>query len=289
MPDKFTATWLSHSSVSDFLNCPRAYYLKNVYKDPKTNHKIQITSPALALGSSVHEVVESLSLLPTKDRFSESLLEKFDRVWKKYSGKRGGFLDKDTEAEYKLKGETMLSRVTKNPGPVANLSVKIKEGLPYYWLSEEDNIILCGKVDWLEYLPDSDSVHIIDFKTGKNKEKDDSLQLPIYHLLVKNTQKRKVDRASYWYLAQEDQLEPKELPDLLTAHEHILSIGKKIKVARQLNVFKCPEGESGCWHCRPMEQILKGEGEYVGENDFRQDMYILPTKNQTQEEDSVIL
>jgi len=74
MNDKFTATWVSHSSIRDFLNCPRAYYLNNVYKDPATNHKIQIVSPALSLGSSVHEVIESLSNLPTKDRFKESLL-----------------------------------------------------------------------------------------------------------------------------------------------------------------------------------------------------------------------
>jgi ATP-dependent helicase/DNAse subunit B len=65
----------------------------------------------------------------------------------------------------------------------------MKEDLPHYWLSEDDGIILCGKIDWLQYLPDTDSVHIVDFKTSKNKEKANSLQLPIYLLLVSNTQK----------------------------------------------------------------------------------------------------
>ena len=55
--DKFTATWISHSSISDFLKCPRAYYLKNMYKDPKTGHKIQLMSPPFELGKDVDEVI----------------------------------------------------------------------------------------------------------------------------------------------------------------------------------------------------------------------------------------
>ncbi|KKU87195.1 MAG: hypothetical protein UY16_C0035G0009 [Candidatus Gottesmanbacteria bacterium GW2011_GWA2_47_9] len=76
--DKFTATWVSHTSIADFLNCPRAYYLRNVYRRPETNHKIQLVSPPLSLGSAIHEVLESLSVLPTKVRFTEPLLSKFD-------------------------------------------------------------------------------------------------------------------------------------------------------------------------------------------------------------------
>lgn len=287
MPDKYTATWVSHSSISDFLECPRAYYLKNVYKDPKTNNKINLMSPPLALGSAVHEVVESLSVLPTKDRFKESLLKKFEKAWKKVSGKNGGFTSSEVEQRYKLRGENMLRRVMEHPGPVANLAVKIQEDLPHYWLSEEDEIILCGKVDWLEYLPDEDSVHIIDFKTSKSEENESSLQLPIYHLLVHNTQKRKVSKASYWYLDMKDELTPKELPDLVRAKNEVLEIARQVKTARQLERFRCPNGEDGCRACRPYERILKGEAEYVRQNDYGADVYILDkTKD---EPESVIL
>lgn len=289
MPDKFSAVWVSHSSLSDFLKCPRSYYLKNVYKDPNTGHKVQLITPQLALGASVHEVIESLSIIPTKDRFKASLLEKFEKVWKKYSGKRGGFTDPDTEAKYKQRAEAMLNRVSQNPGPLATLAVKIKEDLPQYWISEHDNIILCGKVDWLEYLPDEDSVHIIDFKTGKNKEDEASLQLPIYHLLVHNTQHRKVAKASYWYIDQDDVLTPKELPNLIEAHDEVLMHAKKVKVARQLGVFKCPQGDGGCFACKPLESILRGEAEQVGINDFNQDMYIIPYTGSNQETESMIL
>jgi len=227
MPDKFAALWVSHSSISDFLKCPRAYYLKNIYKDTDSGRKIQISSAPLSLGSAVHEVVEALSEISTQDRFKDSLLEKFEQAWKKYSGRIGGFSSINHEEEYKQQGRDMIRKIMNDPGPLKNLSVKIKADLPQYWLSEEDEIILCGKIDWLEYLPASDSVHVIDFKTSKSEEDKESLQLPIYHLLVANTQKRKVEKASYWYLRFMDELQEKELPNLLEAREQILTIAKK--------------------------------------------------------------
>src|SRR3989344_7363851 len=180
--DKFSAVWVSHSSISDYLKCPRAYYLNNVYKDPKTGHKISLMAPPLALGQAVHEVIEALSVIPTSKRFQESLIDKFERTWVKFNGKMGGFFDEKTEQAYKLRGLNMIKRVQTNPGPLKNLSVKINMDLPHYWISEEDNLILCGKIDWLEYLEETDSVHVIDFKTSKSEEDLESLQLPIYHL-----------------------------------------------------------------------------------------------------------
>lgn len=284
MPDKYTATWVSHTSLCDFLHCQRAYYLKNVYRNPDTGHKIQLMSPPLALGSAVHEVIESLSILPTDRRFSEPLLEKFERSWKKVSGKMGGFSDEEHEQRYKARGEAMLKRVITNPGPLKNLAVKIKEDLPHYWLSEDDEIILCGKIDWLEYLPNVDAVHIIDFKTSKKEEDGNSLQLPIYHLLVHNCQHRTVKKASYWYLEFSDDLTEKELPDLEEAREQIMDPARKMKLARKLELFKCLHG--GCSACESLERVIRGEGELVGTNSYNQDVYILNTDTT---EESVIL
>ena len=275
MPDKYTAVWVSHSSISDYLTCPRSYYLKNVYKDPKTNHKIQITSPPLALGQVVHQVLESLSILPSTKRFSHPLMEKFHRQWEKISGKKGGFFDLATENQYKGRGQKMIQRVIDHPGPLGKLAIKIDEDLPYYYLSETDNIILCGKIDWLEYQPDENAVHIIDFKTSVKAEKTGSLQFPIYHLLVKNCQNRKVAQASYWYLDRNDHLTPKKLPDLRKSHDKILKIAKNIKLARQLNNFKCPEGDDGCFACRNFEKILQGKAEFIGVGGYGRDVYIL--------------
>ena len=287
--DKYSAVWVSHSSIGSFLECPRAYYLKNIYKDPKTGHKIKITSPPLALGMAVHEVVESLSEMKTDLRFKEPLMDKFERSWKKVAGKMGGFNDPDTEFKYKERGAEMIRRVVKNPGPLKELAVKINMELPYYWLSEEDNIILCGKIDWLKYNPGTDSVEIIDFKTSKHEEGGESLQLPIYSLLVHNCQKRKVDGAWYWYLESNDELTKKELPDVAESQEKVLKIAKKIKLARQLERFVCPEGEAGCRACRPMEMVLKGEAEFVGNDEYKADVYILNRPTRNEDEDSRIL
>ncbi len=243
--DKFSAVWVSHSSIGDFLKCPRAYYLRNVYKDSKTGHKITLMSPPLALGQIVHEIIESLSVLPTEERFKESLIAKFDKAWQKVTGKKGGFSSDEQEQKYKKRGEEMLRRVMKNPGPLKNLAVKIKMDLPHFWLSEADNIILCGKVDWLEYFPDTDTVHILDFKTGKNDEDGESLQLPIYRLLVANCQKREAVKASYWYLERNDEPTEQVLPNIEAAREKVLKIAKEIKLARKLEVFKCPQ-QTGC-------------------------------------------
>ena len=274
MKDKYKAVWVSHSSIADFIACPRAYYLRNVYKDPKTGNKITVTSPALSLGQAVHEVIESLSVLPVEDRLSVSLLKKFDVAWQKVTGKLGGFKDHESEEEYKERGRQMLKRVENNPGPILKKAVKIvTDFMPYYYLSDEDDIILCGKIDWLEYLEDTDSVHIIDFKTGKNQEGEESLQLPIYLLLASNTQSRTVSKASYWYLNKNDELTPKELPNIVDSKDKVLTVARRIKLARQLNHFVCPTG--GCMKCRPLERVLKSEGEKVGTSDTRQDIYIL--------------
>lgn len=288
MPDKYSAVWLSHSSISDFLACPRSYFLKNVYKDPKTNRKVQVVNPALSLGSIVHQVLEALSVLPIDKRFSTPLLKTFNKAWQQVSGIAGGFVDTATENEYKKRGQDMLDMVTKNPGILKKLAVKIKEDLPYFWLSEVDNLILCGKVDWLEYQKDTDSVHIVDFKTGRHQQKEDSLQLPIYHLLVSNCQTRPVSKASYWYLENGPDLSPQKLPDLADSAQRILKIGKKIKLARQLNHFSCPKGDNGCLHCRSFEQIVKGKAKYVGTSNFR-DNYLVNPDNIQPDKQSVIL
>ena len=273
--DEYSATWVSHSSISDFLKCPRAYYLRNVYKNPRTGHKMTIVTPPLALGQAVHEVIESLAILPVEERLKISLVKKLDPVWLKITGKRGGFKNHKEEIEYKQRGVQMLINLQENPGPILEKAIKIKSkmNLPHFWLNQDDGIILGGKIDWLKYNQTDDSVQIIDFKTGKNEEKEDSLQLPIYLLVATNTQSKKVDGAAYWYLDRDDGIVEKKLPEAREAYERVYKIAKRIQLARKINHFKCPTG--GCFACRPFEKILKGEGEFVGVSDTRQDVYML--------------
>ena len=287
--DKYTAVWVSHSSISDFLKCPRAYFLRNIYKGPASGRKISLINPALALGQAIHKTLEALSVLPVDARFSKPLLKRFDRAWSKISGEKGGFDSQSQEKSFKQRGEKIIKMVIKNPGPLEKLAVKINKDLPWYWLSEKDNIILCGKIDWLEWLKESDSVHIIDFKTGRGVEDEGSLQLPIYCLLVHNCQQRKVAKASYWYLDRNKKPTEQKLPNLKKADEQVLAVAKKIKLIRQLEKFDCPEGKEGCRHCQPFEKILTGEAVLIGINDFGQNVYILKRASFAETIDSEIL
>ncbi len=289
--DKYSAVWVSHSSMGDFLKCPRCYYLHNVYKSPKTGRKMNIVNPALSLGSAVHEVLEGLADFKAEERpvklTKAALLESLEKAWGKVSGRKGGFTSAEEEAEARTRAEAMISRAEKNPGPLLEKTVKIKEGSngmpPNFFLSEEDNIILCGKIDWLVYQSEDDSVHILDFKTGKNEENEDSLQLPIYQLLLKNLQKRKVTGASYWYIDRDNAPVKVNLPPFDESLQKVLKVARQVKKARDLasiegpeEAFQCPRGSDGCYACKPFEAILRGEAEYIGVGDMRQDLYLIP-------------
>ena len=161
--------------------------------------------------------------------------------------------------------------------------------LPYFWLSEEKNIILSGKIDWMEYLPDTDSIHIIDFKTSKNEEKEDSLQLPIYYILARKCQARHISRMSYWYLERkEDGLVEQELPDEKVILNTIIENALEIQLATKLGRFKCKQPD-GCYSCKPLELLLKGEGEFVGVNNYKEDIYVLDSASSGVSTESEIL
>ncbi len=277
--DKYGAVWVSHSSMGDYIRCPRAYYLHNVYKDPKTRRKISIVNGALSLGVSVHNTLEALKDLPLEQRMQRDLIQDFEAEWLKIAGKTGGFKDLEEESVAKERGLAMIHRVIAAPGPIARKTVRLKAGVndmpPNFYLSEEDNIILCGLIDWLEYIPEDDSIKVIDFKTGKHDENEDSLQLPIYLLLLNELQKRPVSGAAYWYLDREDGYVEKSLPSASEAKEEVLSVARKVKAAREKGEYDCPRGIEGCFSCRPFEAILKGEAEYLGVGGFGQDIYFL--------------
>jgi ATP-dependent helicase/DNAse subunit B len=268
--------WVSHTSMRDFLNCPRAYFLRNIYKDPKTGKKINIINPALALGNTVHDVLEELSELKSEDRFRVNLIEKYEAAWQRMAGELGGFRDIEEETVFKQRGEKMIKRVMENPGPLLNKALKLRsiDSLPpRYLISPKENILLCGKIDWLEYFPEDDSVHIIDFKTGLHEEEIDSLQLPIYTLLVRNCQKRNIKKISYWYLESSNKPVEMPMPDIETAHKRVMEIAMQVKDLRKKGIFECKR-ENGCFACRPLEKIVNGEAKYIKTSGY-QDIYVV--------------
>jgi ATP-dependent helicase/DNAse subunit B len=281
--DKYSAVWVSHSSMGDFLRCPRLYYLHNVYKDPKTGNKIGIVNPALSLGVAVHEVLEGLAKFSSETRMERNLIEIYAQVWEKVKGKQGGFMHDEQEVEYFERGKKMIEQVIQNPGPLTRKRVLLPEGkmLPHFVLSEENNLILCGKVDWIEYIENDDSLHIIDFKTGKYGEKEGSLQLPIYLLLADALQKRIVSKASYWYLDRPEGFVDVPLVDLEVSRKEVMRAALEVKKARDTNTYICARSPQKCFDCEPYEAILSKDPtvEFVGKGEYKQDKYIYTPKD----------
>jgi len=277
-PNKYEAVWVSHSSINDFLKCPRAYFLHNMYKTP-AGRKINIVNSHLSLGIAVHETLEGLLNYKAEDRFKKPLLQTFEENWQKVSGKAGGFKTTQEEADAKERAQKMIERVDANRGPLEKLAVKLPDHNnnmpPNFYLSQEENIVLSGKIDWLEYLPESDSVRVIDFKTGKNDEDKDSLQLPIYALLLSALQKRKVSGAAYWYIDRNEQPTDVELPDISSAKDRVMQAALKVKKARKEEVFECSRGAGGCFACSPFEKIINGQAELVGIGGYNQELYLV--------------
>lgn len=274
MPNKFKATWASHSSIGDFLKCPRAYYLKNVYKTDNGN-KISIVSPYLSLGSAVHEVLEPLAELDEEHRDSIKLAPAFYKAWAKISGEIGGFQSKEQEEEFKQRGVEMLTRVGKNRHNLAGQTTFLlekRDDLPWMWLSEDENLILCGKLDFLIRLG-SKSYKVLDFKSGSKVESDESLQLPIYSVLLTHFLGKIDIKAYYWYAALHDDPIEKEMPDPEKSRKTILEVALRVKEARLNKDFDCPRG--GCIHCQDLERVANGEGKFLGLGQYGTEMYTL--------------
>jgi len=265
------AVFISPSSLSDFDKCPQLYYYKSVYR-ATSGLKIQIINPAIALGQVVHETIDQTIKLPAVQRSKDRLLDTYDFLWQSISGEKGGFTDQEDES--KKRGLVMLERFWDNG------HFKEAEMVPLPTFPKVDlgnNLILTGKLDWIE--KDGDFFHVIDFKTGKNEEKSDSLQLPIYAVLACGILKSFTIRTSYWYLDKEDSLTEFPLADINETTGILITKGEIIQLARKNNSFKCQSGKDNCYSCRDIQAVAMGFGKLVSVDttNYKQEIYILPT------------
>lgn len=262
--NKFQAHWLSHSSISTYKNCPLAYYYSAVYKT-EDKKKISTTSPHLALGCAVHAPLEALAEVASEDRKNTKFAPQFFKTWEEFSGDKGGFDNPEQEETFKQRGIEMLKNVKANihhlEGESAFLLPDHNE-LPWFWFSEKENLILSGKLDFL--IKEKDGYYVIDFKTGNNVEKETSLQLPIYRLLLNNFLGKSDFRAAYWYVAKDGAPVEKEMPSLEESRDLVMDIALKIRQARIDKVFECPNGDMGCFACRDYRKIIDGAATFVG-------------------------
>lgn len=304
--DKYKAIWMSHSSINDYEKCPRLYYLHNIYKN-KNNRKINIVSPYMSLGIAVHNVIEDLKNYKSEERVKIDLLNNFEKEWEKYHGKIGGFKNKEEEDNFKNRGIDIIKKVLIDYKMLINKTIPLSsyytgDMLPNYYISEEENIILCGNLDWIEYVPAQKEgsrgvLSVIDFKTGKNEEKINSIQLPIYKLILENLQSKwKVNNGKYWYfesgIVTERVLDQRLLEEVKSK---IIKLGIEIRDKKYTwannarfgkagwvekenmeENFKCLSASDLC-DCKKYEKIITGDplAEYVGVDMYGKDAYFI--------------
>lgn len=257
--------YISYTSLSDFLKCQRAFYFKNIYRhkipvkegeEPHEPFRIQIASPYLSLGSTVHDAIKWF--LEMKGQVTkERLLKKFRNLWLKYRGKRGGFASDEDEAIFGKRGLKMIDNFYQN----AKILEKSMPTLPFPKYNLIENIILMGNMDFVGLLPDG-TLHVIDFKTGVNDEKD-ALQLYIYAILSESNYQKEVSKASFWYLDRDGSPKQIVLDPLEPQIQWLINKSLEVKKAIEQNSWVCIKGKEGlCRDCRDYQLILDGKGEF---------------------------
>ena len=263
------ALFVSYTGLNDFSRCPRSYYLKNVYRDPKTNYKLQIANPYLTLGGVVHDSLKwflDMNRQVTKDQ----LLAKYRNLWLKYRGKRGGFSDNSQEAEFGKRGLAMLGNFIDH-AKVLEPNLEVDNFLKYR-LAEK--IFLNGKLDFLGELPDK-SLHILDFKTG-SKDEEDPLQLYIYAILAESNYQKPVTRISYWYIDRDAAPKEAVLDPLDERLDWITKKSKEIEEMVEEGNWVCIKDPKLCRDCQQYQDIIAGKGEFLFSDDsFKKQVYYL--------------
>ena len=157
--DIFTEQGLSATALNNYLECPWRFFYLNLIKIP------QVKTIQLGLGQAVHSALHSFfeGYKDGKEVSKKFLIDSF-----KNSLNNIYFSEKDIE-RIKDKGIKMLESYYDN----------YKDNFNYHTLNEiriegnlEEDIKLNGIIDKIEFLPNSNEVLVVDYKTGKPKSRN---------------------------------------------------------------------------------------------------------------------
>jgi len=227
-------------SLNMFQLCPRQYkfqyidHLGGIYRKSR---------PYFTMGDHVHATLKDfLSVVPVSERNLTRLEDLLREKWRRY---RKGFNDREDEKRWGQKALNQLRWFAKNQ----DLSVTPFMVEDYHSVEVTSNIILKGKIDRVDKEAD-DSLHIIDYKTGKMPAEINQLQLHIYALILSKKQDLPPKKASYLYM-EAGTLQTIELTaaDLAQATSYVIDMVDKICIEKEYpatpNIY--------CWNCDFLE------------------------------------
>jgi CRISPR/Cas system-associated exonuclease Cas4 (RecB family) len=257
--------------------CHKRYWFE--YLDPYSSHwenkrrlkQIQVEAGKrkdLIFGGLLHDVLNDFLHLPEDKRTEEDLLNTLKTQWGGPRGKEGGFPNIEEEREFYAKAVKMLKNFASeqelHPKTAYLPTGKIKKDL--LKVPIEDGITLMGVIDRID--KEDGSYHLIDYKTGK--EKDDDFQLMAYSILSEKALGMPLKKASFLYLTSGKvatyKPTKKAVEDALTK---IKNIAGQIKEDKEFD----PQPSKMCYYCDfvelcpDKEEARKFIADFKGEKD----------------------
>lgn len=243
----------SFTQLQDFTRCPRYYYYKYIVKLP------MIGNHHLSFGNTIHLALQRFAE-ETAKRFGqaqmslfkknptdpspltlEELLAFYEACWQD-----DWYESKNQKEKYRLKGKKMLTEWMASEFKISQPPLFIEKPFTI----KIDDAVVTGKIDRIDLLPDK-SVAIIDYKTGRPKDKLDTeskRQLLVYQLAVEQVFKLPVNWLAYHYL--ENGACVPFIGDKKDIEKVILFLTETINEIRDFNFSEFLDHHHSCDNCR---------------------------------------
>ncbi|MEI7452565.1 MAG: ATP-dependent DNA helicase [Candidatus Falkowbacteria bacterium] len=193
LPERF-----SFSQLAAFSKCPLQYKFAFVLRVPVPSDKA-----SLIFGKVIHSVLQEFVqplLIIDKSKIDKTKLsvEKILEIYQAHFV-MDGYKDKEERENYYQKGYKIVSDFAEKLNAAKLPQILFLEKEFNFKIGEYS---IKGAIDRIDAL-DDDTLEIVDYKTGKPKEKleaDDKKQLMLYQLFLEDFMKKKVSTLSYYYL-----------------------------------------------------------------------------------------
>lgn len=212
----------SYSQINSYNNCPYQYKLAYILKIPTKG------SASFSFGQSIHNTLQKFyeevlelnnvkqvslfsSVIETKNKSNEIKVPSLDDLLKLYEESWiGDWYESATQKEsYYKKGKEILKIFYQTQENNWTIPVSLESA---FKIKIGDHFI-GGRIDRIDKLPDG-TLEIVDYKTGKTKEKlvgDDKNQLLIYQIAAQSLPQFRnigeVSKLSFYYLEGDVKLE----------------------------------------------------------------------------------